>query len=396
AVYFLAAGYSPALAALSLAVVPAVLIPYPSQVAPGILLAGLSVALLVQAVPPVFGGKRFTISDARRLGEAFDARTAPGSLVVCARYLKQNIDVYSHCVALNPNQISSPFGLTPAEAVRVLIRDGVEVYALDNKGKRKAARFVEQLRDYFDLRPVYRWRSADLNIDYPQFSEREFLTLFRVLPWSAVPVVLQPGPGTSGAAVFDARYPWWTGDRDYIRATADGAPLEGEVLDGYNYLKFPSAGSAVEFASDRGLPAFRILRGFEPDGSISLPFGSSSGIEDWKLLDDGFFREPGGKQWRTLSGKGAVRIPPFRGEGATVSLRVRPRGGAARLALALEGKPLETVDLGPGDWRELVVPVPPATAEVGAARLELEVLSDDGAPARLDLGAVRMTAGRGE
>lgn len=176
-------GRPPVLGALALAAAAAVLPWTPLRArADGIGSGLLALVFACSVLPAVFHPHGFSLGAAERLGREIDSRVPPGSLIVCARYLKQNVDMYSSSYAYNLNQISAPFGLEPCQAVGILLSDGIEVYALDNKGKRKAARFVETLRGCFRVTPVFSWRSDELGVRFKQVSENEILTLFRVEP----------------------------------------------------------------------------------------------------------------------------------------------------------------------------------------------------------------------
>ncbi len=176
-------GRPPALGALALGTAAAVLPWAPLRARAAGIGAGLLLAIFAfSVIPDIFQPRSFSLGAAERLGREIDSRVPPGSLIVCARYLKQNVDMYSSSYAYNLNQISSPFGLEPCQAVGILLSDGIEVYALDNKGKRKAVRFVETLRGCFRITKVFSWRSDELGVRFKQVSENEILTLFRVEP----------------------------------------------------------------------------------------------------------------------------------------------------------------------------------------------------------------------
>ncbi len=146
------------------------------------LLICLTFLLAVRVLPSIIHPYSFNLSDARRLKDEIEKYVPPGSLILSTRYLKQNIDYYTDCYSLNIHQPGLPWGLTAEEALREVMDSGVEVFVLDNKGKRKAAKFLPVLREYFDLSFVTRWRSEDLGIHARYVSEKEFLNLYQVLP----------------------------------------------------------------------------------------------------------------------------------------------------------------------------------------------------------------------
>lgn len=356
--------------------------------ATGTLLAVLASEIIPQAAFP----RHFTLADARRLGREVNRHTVPGSLVVCARYLKQNIEMYSHCYSLNLNQISTPFSLKPEQSVELLMGKGIEVYGLDNKGRRKAERFLSYLREYFRLEPVASWRSDDLNIRYAYFSENENLRLFRILPWSArkVEAVL---PGSGGRlALLDMRHCWWDSDRDRIQARSARGRLEVDVRDLYDYLLFPAgSGRVLTLFSDRGLPVPQVMACSSAAEPLELAVGC--GLQDWKWLSPEFFRQPGGKTWRTFFDRASVRVPPFPGI-TFVSLRVRARGGETTLIVRLASRELTRVSLPEGSWEEVEIRLPPGRFDMGARDLELAARRG-GEAGELDLEKIKVSRGGG-
>lgn len=164
-------------------------------------LAGLFALFAGDIIPPVLRNEGFKISDVRRLKLEFEEHTSPGSLVIATRYLKQNIDMYTHCYSLNARQVGGPWKLDLDQALRKVMDAGVEVYIVDNRGFRNNAKYVPFLRDYFQLVPVVRWRSEELRIRQPYFSSGEYLNLYRVLPRPGEDEVLHPEP--AGPGVLD-------------------------------------------------------------------------------------------------------------------------------------------------------------------------------------------------
>ena len=140
--------------------------------------------LVVRVGPSIIHPYSFNISDARRLKNEIEKHVPPGSLILSTRYLKQNIDYYTGCYSMNIHQPGLPWGLTIEEAIREVLDSGMEIFVLDNKGKRKAYKFLPVLRENFTLSLVARWRSEDLGIHTRYVSEREYLNLYRVLPES--------------------------------------------------------------------------------------------------------------------------------------------------------------------------------------------------------------------
>ena len=140
--------------------------------------------LVVRVGPSIINPYSFNLSDARRLKNEIEKHVPPGSLIFSTRYLKQNIDYYTNCYSLNIHQPGLPWGLTIEEAIREVLDSGMEIFVFDNKGKRKASKFLPMLRENFTLSPVARWRSEDLGIHTRYVSEREYLNLYRVLPES--------------------------------------------------------------------------------------------------------------------------------------------------------------------------------------------------------------------
>jgi len=153
----------------------------PQKLLSGLLIC-LTLFLAARVVPAVIHPYSFNLSDARHLKDEIEKYVPPGSLILSTRYLKQNIDYYTDCYSLNIHQPGLPWGLSAEEAIREVMDSGVEVFVFDNKGKRKAAKFLPVLKEHFDIYPVARWRSDDLKINARYVSEREYLNLYRVLP----------------------------------------------------------------------------------------------------------------------------------------------------------------------------------------------------------------------
>ena len=147
-----------------------------------LLLICLTFLLAVRVVPSVIHPHSFNLSDARRLKDEIEKYVPPGSLILSTRYLKQNIDYYTDCYSLNIHQPGLPWGLSIEEALREVMDSGVAVFVLDNKGKRKAAKFLPVLREHFDLKPVTRLRSEDLGVHMRYVSEKKYLNLYQVSP----------------------------------------------------------------------------------------------------------------------------------------------------------------------------------------------------------------------
>jgi len=153
----------------------------PQKLLSGLLIC-LTILLMVRVLPSVIHPYSFNLSDAGHLKDEIEKYAPPGSLILSTRYLKQNIDYYTDCYSLNIHQPGLPWGLSAEEAIREVMDSGVEVFVLDNKGKRKAGKFIPVLREHFDLSPLARWRSEDLGIHVRYVSEKEYLNLYRVLP----------------------------------------------------------------------------------------------------------------------------------------------------------------------------------------------------------------------
>jgi len=142
----------------------------------------LFLILGVNVGPAIIHPYSFNLADARHLKKEIEKHVPPGSLILSTRYLKQNIDYYTGCYAMNIHQPGLPWGLTFDEAIREVMDAGVAVFVLDNKGKRKAAKFLPVLKEHFKVSSVARWRSEDLGIHIRYVSELEYLNLYRVLP----------------------------------------------------------------------------------------------------------------------------------------------------------------------------------------------------------------------
>ncbi len=116
---------------------------------------------------------------AKRVEELEKRITAPEALVLAERNLTYNLDFHTRFHSIRPSKLKGFSGLSLPEAVK-RIAEKMEVYILDNKGKRSAGKYVARLEKHFFLTPVERFNSASLGLLREDFVENELLTLYRV------------------------------------------------------------------------------------------------------------------------------------------------------------------------------------------------------------------------
>lgn len=359
-----------------------------------ILLAGLSICLMflvaIQVVPSIVHPYSFKLSDVRRLKTEIEKYAPPGSLILATRYLKQNIDYYTDCNSMNIHQPGLPWGLSTEEALRKVMDFGIEVFVLDNKGKRKASKFLPILREHFDVVPVARWQSKDLGIQIRYVSENKYLNLYRVLPWKGkeVEFTLSPASKKDQLLIIDTGESGETPNREWMRLWVEDKRLEGDLMGGVNYVfldrkDVASSPVVIKLESDLPLPAEipvrylgNIVRGFRID------VGESAKIKDWYFLDEGFFNDLSHKRNRTIFDRGAIRVPSFSVPGKTTKARLRVRNKLGKLSplimsLSLDGEIIQEKVLPPSlEWQEFDFSLPVSPVQVGTSFLEISARAE--------------------
>lgn len=349
------------------------------------LLICLTFLLAVRVVPSIIHPHSFNLSDARRLEYEIEKYVPAGSLILSSRYLKQNIDYYTDCYSLNIHQPGLPWGLSTEEALREVMDSGVEVFVLDNKGKRKAKKFLPVLREHFDLDPVARWRSDDLKINARYVSEREYLNLYRVLKWKKKEVLFTVSPTATGdhLLIIDTGKAAEIPEQRWLRLSAGGRLLDGEIVDGVNYIYLDQDDTeflsvVMKLESDLPLPANIPIRylGELKDG-FYIDIGEDATPEDWRFLGEGFFNDLSRGGDRTIFDKGSVRIPSFSVPGKTMVVRFRIRNILGKLSplhltISLDGVIIREMGFPASDqWKEFELPIPVSHSQVSTSFLEL-------------------------
>ncbi len=137
-------------------------------------------AILAYLLPTLFpAGNRTAGKEFRLAAELENSITAPEALLLAERNLTYNLDFHTRFYSIRPTKLREFSGLSLPEAVKK-VRETMEVYILDNKGKRSAGRYVARLDKYFSLLPVKRFNVAALGLLREDFIENELLTLYRV------------------------------------------------------------------------------------------------------------------------------------------------------------------------------------------------------------------------
>ena len=345
------------------------------------LLICLTVLLTVRVLPSIIHPYSFNLSDARRLKDEIEKYVPSGSLILSTRYLKQNIDYYTDCYSLNIHQPGLPWGLSTEEAIREVMDSGIEVFVLDNKGKRKAAKFLPVLREHFDLHPVARWRSDELKINVRYVSEREYLNLYQVLPWKKkeVSFSVSPALGMDHLLIIDTGKAAELPGREWIRLSGGGRQLEGEIIDGVNYiyLAAPASPVNIKLESDRPLPSEIPIRYLgKINEGFYIDIGGDASREDWRFLGEGFFNDLSRGGDRTIFERGIIRLPSFPVPGKMPVARFRIRNNLGKLSplhltITLDGKRIREIAFSASDqWQEFELPIPVSNSQISTSFLE--------------------------
>jgi len=355
------------------------------------LLICLTFFLAVRVLPSVIHPYSFNLSDARRLKDEIEKYAPPGSLILSTRYLKQNIDYYTDCYSLNIHQPGLPWGLSTEEALREIMDSGVDVFVLDNKGKRKAAKFLPVLREHFDLKPVARWRSEDLGVHMRYVSEKEYLNLYQVLPWKKKEVGFTISPASEGdhLLIIDTGRSAKLPEREWMKFSAGGRELAGELVDGVNYIYLadPASPVNIKLESDRPLPSEMPIRYL---GKINEGFhfdiGGDASREDWRFLGEGFLNDLSRGGDRTIFERGTIRLPSFSVPGKMTVARFRIRNNLGKLSplqivISLDGEIIREMAFSASDqWQEFELPIPVSNFQVSTSFLELSVRPERPSP----------------
>jgi len=358
-----------------------------SRVLIPVLLVGTLVLFCSQIAPSISSSPSFKLSDVNRLRREFEKYTPSGSLIFSARDLKQNLDIYTDCFSMSLRQLGGPWGLPPDRAIRTVMDAGIEVFVVDNKGKRKAYKFLPVLKKYFEIIPVTSWKSRELKLRRKYYSERPELRLYRVLPWreKEVSLSLNPAPGRDHLLIVDAREIWSDPARKELKLSINDRPLSGTVRDNLNYIylsggALQSTPSTFRMVSDRGLPPELPVRLFEEiDRDLRIEMGEASGSSDWGFLGESCYQVFSSPSHRTLAEKGEMKIPTFSvpGRRAHLKLKVKNHLGELsplRLNLEIGGDSIAVLTLPAGDqWTVLEAELPSTPGEIGTAWLDLNV-----------------------
>ncbi len=287
--------------------------------APGVVFTAGTGLLLV---PFFFGmvarGESFNWQDARRLRRELEKSVPAEAVILGERYLIQNVDAYTRVHGISPGNLAAPLGVELAEAVVIVEESGRPVFALDNRGYRSMESTIRYLGRYFDLEPVGRWRSEELKIRNPYYSNEETLTLFRVSRRTRTEAVLSlPTPERSDyLALLDIGFPPLpAGPASETRVRINDRELPVELGDGLNYVLIPAREvsvpeTALEVAFHRPLPS-DILRGLLPvENRFRVDFGVEKEIDDELFVDRGLYLDRLRlRNYRVMGPEAAVILP---------------------------------------------------------------------------------------
>lgn len=349
-----------------------------------------ALAVIAELLVWIVQSDHFGWREAAAFRDRIESAAPPGSVVFGTRYLVQNIDFYTRARAIDPVQLCGPFDLSLAEVAGRIIGAGRPLFVIDNKGVKSAARYVRELGRIFDLEAAARWRSADLKLDRRGYSGNEFLTLYRVVPWSAAPqeAWVDTPERTDYLALLDLKG-LDPAAAAAVRVRAGAVPLDLRLQPGLNFLHIPAAAVAVPRTAlwldspapitSRGWLGSRPVR----EGLV-LPVGKGREIPDSLFLEKGF-RSGRSGSYRLLRSRGSIRIPVVRLPGCRPVARLKVKnassaGAPLLLRLSLEGAvPAEvSIPAGPG-WQSVDYPFPDGVPAASAATLALTVARAGGA-----------------
>ena len=308
-------------------------------------------AVLLNALPVFsYKTKLFQFSEARRLRRDLDDILAAPSVLFATKFLSQTLDLFTESNSLRPSDLDS-FIPDYGESYDLLMREGFNLYLINNRGKRNAAAYIPFIRDYFSLAPIAELPAQPYHLE-EKFG-RPVCTIFSIKRWDEKEIILDLAtPAPVDYLLTVNFYKAWNSlpRRDRLTVSLCGEEWPGEIENYVNYLTLPGTRHArprseVTFISDQGLPedVFLGLQWLDRDYLIHL--GQLAPIPDRIFLSEAFYYfRIYHVHWRQLDHPGSVRIPtpPSSRRLLTVDFRLQ----------SLEGK------AGPESWRALLNETP--------------------------------------
>lgn len=330
----------------------------------------------------------FGLGEIGRLRAEIEQYVPPGSIVWGARYLIQNIDYYTHAWSLDPQPLCIIFSLSMKEVNQRVLDAGIPLFILDNKGIRTASPFLYQIDRSFDLEKVKSWKSDYLGLLRDNFSQNEWLTLYRIRPWSEEPVELELSTPQKidYLVLLDLKDSIESGESlKNVRLFANGTEIMGGIIPGLNFIHLPSRSvsspeTSLRLVSEDPIPR-EVLIGVVPAvPGYFIEAGRKREISDFLFLEQGFLDDSRSGKSRAIDKEGWIRIPFYYLDGYQPVLKLKVKnnlGEAEPLKLHLT---LDTCDLGywtvearPG-WQILEIPIPPGLGQPLTSRLTLSAL----------------------
>ncbi|MFH1038186.1 MAG: hypothetical protein V1789_05895 [PVC group bacterium] len=274
-------------------------------------------ASVILASSPVlfYKGKLFQLSEARRLRNDLGAVLKPPSIIFATKFLSQSLDLFTGSHSLRPSDLEQ-FIPDYGEAYDLLMREGFNLYIIDNRGKRSAAAYIPYIQDYFTVSPLLRLPGDRYHLE-GKFG-RAVCTVYSIRRWDENEITLDlatPAPVDYLLTVNFYRVRDSLPRRTRIEAFLPGEEWNEKIDNFVNYFPLSAAAhscprSAVRFTSDQGLPEdiFVDLQWLGRDYVIRL--GPAASVPDRIFLSDAFYYSHVYKvNWRSLTHRGDIKIP---------------------------------------------------------------------------------------
>ncbi len=170
--------------------------------------------------------------------------------------------------------------------------------------------------------------------------------------------------------------------REWMRLSGGGRQLEGEIVDGVNYIyldRDPAGPSSVvmKLESDLPIPSDIPIRYLgEIDDGFHIEIGGNTSLKDWRFLGEGFFNDLSRGGDRTIFERGIIRLPSFPVPGKMPVARFRIRNNLGKLSplhltVSQDGEIIrERVFSASDQWKEFEMPIPVSNSQVSTSFLE--------------------------
>ncbi|MFH1038185.1 MAG: hypothetical protein V1789_05890 [PVC group bacterium] len=363
-----------------------------------VLMGLLGLSLVAQLTLETLRQKESGSDIIERLRDEIEEVVPPGSIIWGARFLVQNVDVYTHAWSLDPMPLCGVFSLSLREVNQRVIDAGIPLFTFDNKGLKTTSDFLLDIERNFDLEKVKSWRSADLGLDRKNFSQNEWLTLCRIRPWANEPVELAVSTPEKihYLVLLDLKnlvLP--EGNKSAVRLFANGVEMMSPLLPGINFIFLPvrlvtSPETSLRIVSDVPLPRDILVRVVPAVPGYCIELGKRREVPDYLFLRQGFTDGSRSGKSRSFEGKGRLRIPLYYVAGYQPVLKIVVKNnldeaGPVKLRLMLNEHSLgERIIEACGGWQTVEIPIPAGLEGPSTADLTIRALcriSTDRGPA---------------